>query len=129
VPPGSGVEITETVLMANPQGSRELLEQMKVMGVHVALDDFGTGYSSLSYLRHFPLDTVKIDRSFIRNVTSDPEDATIVKAMIDLGHNLKLTLTAEGVETREQLEFLRAQGCDYAQGFFFNHPAPAEDVK
>jgi diguanylate cyclase (GGDEF)-like protein/PAS domain S-box-containing protein len=121
------LEITESLLMENPQGSRRVLGEMKEMGVRIALDDFGTGYSSLAYLRHFPLDTVKIDRSFVADLDKNPEDATIVKAMIGLAHNLQLSLTAEGVETRAQLDFLRAHGCDHAQGYFFGRPVPADE--
>jgi diguanylate cyclase (GGDEF)-like protein/PAS domain S-box-containing protein len=121
------LEITESLLMENPEGSRRVLGEMKEMGVRIALDDFGTGYSSLAYLRHFPLDTVKIDRSFVRDLDRNPEDASIVKAMIDLAHNLQLSLTAEGVETQAQLGFLREQGCDHAQGYFFSRPVPADE--
>jgi len=122
------LEITESLLMENPEISGRLLERLKAMGVHVALDDFGTGYSSFAYLKHFPLDTVKIDQSFVRNVTSDPDDAAIVIGMIELAHSLELKLTAEGAETKEQTEFLRYHGCDYAQGYLFSHPLPAEEL-
>ncbi len=122
------VEITESLLMENPAGSRALLEKIKAMGVHVALDDFGTGYSSLAYLRHFPLDVVKIDRSFVRDL-ADPETAIIVKAMINLAHNLQLSLTAEGVETQAQLDFLKSQGCERAQGYLFARPMAAADFE
>jgi diguanylate cyclase (GGDEF)-like protein/PAS domain S-box-containing protein len=122
------LEITETLLMENPEASRRLLEPLKASGVRVVLDDFGTGYSSLAYLRHFPLDAVKIDRSFIRDIADDPEDATIVKAVIALAHELRLGVTAEGVETQEQLDFLLAHGCDNAQGFFFARPEPAAEL-
>ncbi|HUQ74372.1 MAG TPA: EAL domain-containing protein [Burkholderiales bacterium] len=121
------VEITESLLMENAQGSRKMLAELKTAhGVRVALDDFGTGYSSLSYLKQFPLDVLKIDRSFVRDVTTDSDDAAIVRAMIGLAHNLDLTLTAEGVETPEQLAFLREHGCDTAQGYLFSKPIPAD---
>jgi EAL domain-containing protein (putative c-di-GMP-specific phosphodiesterase class I) len=123
------LEITETLLMENPEASRRLLEPLKQSGVRVVLDDFGTGYSSLAYLRHFPLDALKIDRSFIRDIPADPEDATIVKAVIALAHELRLGVTAEGVETQEQLDFLLAHGCDNAQGYFFARPEPAADLR
>jgi diguanylate cyclase (GGDEF)-like protein/PAS domain S-box-containing protein len=122
------LEITETLLMENPEASRRLLEPLKKKGVRVVLDDFGTGYSSLAYLRHFPLDAVKIDRSFIRDIPADPEDATIVKAVIALAHELRLGVTAEGVETQAQLDFLVAHGCDQAQGYLFARPEPAAEL-
>jgi EAL domain-containing protein (putative c-di-GMP-specific phosphodiesterase class I) len=90
------------------------------------VDDFGTGYSSFSYLKHFPLDTLKIDRAFIRDITSDPGDAVICTAIVALGHALGLTVTAEGVESEEQVELLRKQGCDQMQGYYFSRPVPAE---
>ncbi len=95
------------------------------MGVHISIDDFGTGYSSLSYLRRFPLDKLKIDRSFVREVMSNPNDASIVKAIISLAHNLRLRVVAEGVETAEQLSFLRELGCDQYQGYFCSPAVPA----
>mgnify|MGYP001253631910 CR=1 FL=1 len=123
------LEITESLLMDNPQASGALLARLKEMGVTLALDDFGTGYSSLSYLRHFPLDVLKIDQSFVRDLSTDPEDAVIVRAMIGLAHSLQLTLTAEGVETAEQLAFLRAHGCQTAQGYLFSRPLPAAEAE
>jgi diguanylate cyclase (GGDEF)-like protein len=121
------VEITESVVMQNASDAIVTLERLSAMGVHVSIDDFGTGYSSLSYLKRFPIDKLKIDRSFIRDVSSDMEDAAIVRATIGLAHNLRLRVVAEGVETAEQLEFLRALGCDEYQGYYKSKPvAPAE---
>jgi EAL domain-containing protein (putative c-di-GMP-specific phosphodiesterase class I) len=96
------------------------------MGLHLSVDDFGTGYSSFNYLKHFPLDTLKIDRAFIREITSDPDDAAISTAIIALGHALGLTVTAEGVETDAHVQLLREQGCDEMQGYFFSRPVTAE---
>jgi diguanylate cyclase (GGDEF)-like protein/PAS domain S-box-containing protein len=120
------LEITESLLMENPEVSRDMLLRFKALGVQVALDDFGTGYSSLSYLRHYPLDVVKIDQTFVGGVTTSEQDAAIVKAIIGLAHDLRLTVTAEGVETAQHLAFLRAHGCDHAQGYHFSRPVPAE---
>ncbi len=120
------VEITESLLMSDVQASRLILSQLKEMGVRVAVDDFGTGYSSLVYLKRFPIDTLKIDRAFVRELTSDSEDAAIVGAIIALGHNLGMEVLAEGVETAGQLAHLKGQGCDVVQGFFFGRPMPVE---
>lgn len=121
------LELTESILMHDAESSAPVLEALKAMGVRLAIDDFGTGYSSLSYLKHFPIDTLKIDQSFVRNIATDTDDATIVRTMIGMGRSLKQRVIAEGVETHEQLEFLRAQHCDEGQGFQFSHPLPAED--
>lgn len=99
------------------------------LGAHIALDDFGSGYSSFSYLKHFPLDVLKIDQSFVRDVTTDPDDAAIVMGMTELAHSLRLHLIAEGTETREQMEFLRRHHCDYAQGYAFSAALPADELK
>jgi EAL domain-containing protein (putative c-di-GMP-specific phosphodiesterase class I) len=98
------------------------------MGLTISMDDFGTGYSSFSYLKRFPLDIIKIDRSFIKDITNNPEDAAIVRAILAMAHNLKLKVVAEGVETEEQLEFLREQGCDEIQGYLLSVPLSAEEV-
>jgi sensor c-di-GMP phosphodiesterase-like protein len=103
-----------------------VLAALKAMGMKLAIDDFGTGYSSLSYLKRFPIDTLKIDQSFVRDVATDGDDATIVGAVIEMGRNLKQRVIAEGIETPAQLDFLRAQHCDEGQGFHFSHPLSAE---
>jgi EAL domain-containing protein (putative c-di-GMP-specific phosphodiesterase class I) len=95
------------------------------MGLHLALDDFGTGYSSLSYLQEFPIDVLKIDKSFVQRITGDPDDSTIVRAIIDMGKNLKLRVIAEGVETPQQLAFLQTQQCEEGQGYLFSQPIAA----
>jgi diguanylate cyclase len=112
------VELTETTVMDHADGSVEILEELSRMGVLVSIDDFGTGYSSMSYLRRFPIDKLKIDRSFIKDLTSHTDAASIVKAIISLGHSLQLKVVAEGVETAQQLEQLRELGCDQFQGFY-----------
>jgi diguanylate cyclase (GGDEF)-like protein/PAS domain S-box-containing protein len=121
------LELTESILMHDVESSASVLEALKAMGVQLAIDDFGTGYSSLSYLKRFPIDTLKIDQSFVRDIATDSDDATIVAAVIGMGRNLKQRVIAEGVETQEQLEFLQARHCDEGQGFHFSHPVSAED--
>jgi predicted signal transduction protein with EAL and GGDEF domain len=124
------VEITESLLMEDIEASSRMLEQLKRVlgGVRVSIDDFGTGHSSLSYLKSFPIDLLKIDSSFIRNLATDPDDAAITTAMIGLAHNLRLKVIAEGVETEEQLAFLQNKGCDEAQGYYFGRPLPADGI-
>ena len=121
------LELTESILMHDVESSASVLEALKAMGVQLAIDDFGTGYSSLSYLKRFPIDTLKIDQSFVRDIATDVDDATIVAAVIGMGRNLKQRVIAEGVETQEQLEFLQARHCDEGQGFHFSHPVSAAD--
>jgi diguanylate cyclase (GGDEF)-like protein len=118
------VELTETTVMSDPEESIAILEKLSEMGVLVSVDDFGTGYSSMSYLRRFPIDKLKIDRGFINEVMSRPEDASIVRAIISLAHSLRLKVVAEGVESTEQLEFLKTLGCDQYQGFHFSPALP-----
>jgi diguanylate cyclase (GGDEF)-like protein len=122
------LEVTESVLIEDPELTIRKLSELKDLGVQIAVDDFGTGYSSLEYLRRLPVDCVKIDRSFVRGLPDSSEDAAIVSAVIELGHTLKLSVTAEGVETKEQLGNLQAVGCDTAQGFLFYRPEPPETV-
>ncbi len=121
------LEMTESILMRNGESSALALEALQAMGVQLAIDDFGTGYSSLSYLKRFPIDTLKIDQSFVRDIVTDTDDANIVAAVIGMGKSLKQRVIAEGVETHAQLAFLRARHCDEGQGFHFSHPVSAED--
>ena len=121
------LEITETIIMINPATAVLNLNKLKEAGIKISIDDFGTGYSSLNYLRRLPLDALKIDISFIRNVVSDPDDAMIVKAIIAMAHNLNLKVIAEGVEDEQQLEFLKAHKCDVIQGYLLSPPVPAEE--
>jgi diguanylate cyclase (GGDEF)-like protein/PAS domain S-box-containing protein len=116
------LELTETFLMRDSTSTATVLEALKDMGVLLALDDFGTGYSSLSYMKRFPIDTLKIDQSFVRNLTTDEDDASIVNAVINMGSSLHMLVVAEGVESSQQAELLRAQDCPEAQGFYFSHP-------
>jgi diguanylate cyclase (GGDEF)-like protein/PAS domain S-box-containing protein len=120
------LELTETVLMHDAESAVQTLYALKAIGVQLAVDDFGTGYSSFSYLRRFPLDTLKVDRSFINDISPDSDNAAILSAMINIGKSLKQRVVAEGVETREQLHFLQKQGCSEGQGYFFCHPVIAE---
>jgi len=121
------LELTESLLMHDVESSATVLESLKDMGIKLAIDDFGTGYSSLSYLKRFPITTLKIDQSFVRDITTDINDATIVSAVVGMGRNLNHRVIAEGVETREQFEFLSMRQCPEGQGFLFSHPLPAED--
>jgi EAL domain-containing protein (putative c-di-GMP-specific phosphodiesterase class I) len=123
------LEVTESVLIEDPETSIRTLTELKELGVKIAIDDFGTGYSSLEYLRRMPVDCVKVDRSFVRGLPDNEEDVAIVNAVIELGHALKLSVTAEGVETTDQYDNLRAAGCDTAQGFLFYRPEPPEVVE
>jgi diguanylate cyclase len=119
------IELTETALMTHPEESVEILERLSRMGVIVSVDDFGTGYSSMSYLRRFPIDKLKIDRSFINHLMTSADDASIVRAIISLAHGLRLKVIAEGVETAEQVACLQKLGCDQFQGFYFSRPVTA----
>ena len=121
------LELTESILMHDVEASAKVLEALKAMGVRLAIDDFGTGYSSLSYLQSFPIDTLKIDQSFVRDIVSGPNNGAIVSAVIGMGKNLNQRVIAEGVETDQQLVFLKARHCDEGQGFHFSDPLSAED--
>lgn len=123
------LELTESIIMENANEVLLTLLRLRNMGVQLALDDFGTGYSSLSYLRRFPIQRIKIDQSFIKDITSNLDDAAIAKAVIGLGHSLRLEVIAEGVETKEQAAFLRAAECDQKQGYYFCRPVPAADLE
>jgi len=120
------LEITETTLMMDAEHTLPLLDELKAMGVHLSIDDFGTGYSSLSALQQFPIGTLKIDKSFVRNAAGDPDDATIVRSIIDMGRSLRLDVLAEGIETEEQRRFLIESGCQYGQGRLFGEPVSAD---
>ncbi len=121
------LEITETTLMENPERTIHLLDQLYGLGLHLAIDDFGTGYSSLSALQQFPISTLKIDRSFVRNIATNPDDATIVDTIIQMGRNLNMDVVAEGVEDESQLAFLQKLGCTYVQGLLFGDPMSADN--
>ena len=122
------LEITETVLMQGTAENFETLHQLRKLGISIVLDDFGTGYSSLSYLRLFPFDQIKIDRSFVSELSSNTDCAAIVSAVASLGRSLNVGTVAEGVETEEQLVLARASGCTHAQGFLFGRPCPVEEL-
>jgi EAL domain-containing protein (putative c-di-GMP-specific phosphodiesterase class I) len=123
------LELTESSLMANTQGTIEMLQNLQDLGVHVSIDDFGTGYSSLAYLRRFPVDKLKIDIAFIRGITTNADDAAIVLAIIRMAHTLKLEVVAEGVETAAQLEYLRSHECDQIQGYYLSRPLPVPELE
>lgn len=121
------LELTETVMMQDSEANIAILKRLKDMGVRISIDDFGTGYSSLNYLKRFPVDSVKIDRSFVKDITSNPDDAAIAAAVIAMAHSLKLSVVAEGVETVEQLELLQSLQCDEIQGYFISPPVPSAE--
>ena len=123
------IEVTETAVMKNMKTAVEVLLKMRNRGIKIALDDFGTGYSSLTYLKNLPIDVVKIDRGFIKNIEEKKQDEFIVKTVVELAHGLGKEIVAEGIETKRQLEFLREIGCDTAQGYLFSRPVPAEEIE
>jgi EAL domain-containing protein (putative c-di-GMP-specific phosphodiesterase class I) len=121
------LEITESMVMRDTQSSKKILSAIKSMGIRLAIDDFGTGYSSLVSIKRFPFDCIKIDRSFIKDIPQDPDDVAITQAIIAMAHSLRLKVIAEGVETREQLDFLKEHGCHEFQGYYNPRAQPAED--
>ncbi|MFZ8977539.1 MAG: EAL domain-containing protein [Pseudohongiellaceae bacterium] len=127
-PESIALEITEGIAMKNLERNSQMLSELKELGLSISMDDFGTGFSSLSYLKRFPLDTIKIDRSFINEIHESSDDQEITRAIIAMGQSVKLKTLAEGVETDEQLEILRSYGCDYIQGFFYGKPMTAGDM-
>ncbi len=122
------LKITETTAMQKFEATVETLHALRALGVEISIDDFGMGYSSLNYLRRFPLNAVKIDRAFVHDITSNTGDAAIVSAVIGMARSLRLCVLAEGVETAEQLAFLRSRECDEAQCYYFSRPIPADDM-
>jgi diguanylate cyclase len=122
------IEITETVLMENPEGIARMLGTLRERGVGISLDDFGTGFSSFSYLQRFPIDELKIDRAFVSRIGSDDASGAILKAMVDLAETLGMNAVAEGIETADQARELRRLGCAFGQGYYFSPPQPAEQI-
>ena len=122
------LELTESSVMRRGEGSVQLLNQIASLGIHLSIDDFGTGYSSLSYLKRLPISKLKIDQSFVRDITIDPNDTAIVVAIINMARSLDLDVIAEGIETAGQLTLLRAKGCAVGQGFYFSVPKSAQDL-
>jgi len=119
------LELTESVIMKDAEQNTTILNRFKEMGISLAIDDFGTGYSSLSYLKNFPIRRLKIDKSFVRDITTNPDDAAIARIIIDIAHSLNLCVIAEGVETRDQMQFLSFNNCIEMQGYLFSRPVPA----
>jgi EAL domain-containing protein (putative c-di-GMP-specific phosphodiesterase class I) len=122
------LELTESILMQDTQTTSAILDELGRIGVHLSIDDFGTGYSSLSYLKRFTIDMLKIDQSFVRDITTDPDNTAIVSAIIAMSHSLGIKAIAEGVETDAQLSFLCQKGCDAIQGYHLSRPLPAEEL-
>ncbi len=122
------LEMTETVTMDNAERTIRVVNGLKNLGVRLSIDDFGTGYSSLSYLRRFPMDTLKIDRSFVQNLSSNPENLAIVRTIMSLARNLGMEVVAEGAETAEEIEQLKALECDFSQGYFFSKPLDSKQA-
>jgi EAL domain-containing protein (putative c-di-GMP-specific phosphodiesterase class I) len=121
------LEITETAMITDMERTTHILRQLKALGLSIAMDDFGTGYSSLSTLRAFPFDKIKLDRSFMSELDGGPQSSAIIRAVLALGESLEIPVLAEGVETLEQLSFLRAQGCNEAQGYLLGRPKPVAE--
>jgi EAL domain-containing protein (putative c-di-GMP-specific phosphodiesterase class I) len=118
------LELTESAVMEQPEMAEATMRRLKMLGVRLAMDDFGTGYSSLASLKRFPVDCVKIDRSFVNDIPGDAGDSALTRAIVAMGHSLGLHVVAEGVERRDQLDFLRREGCDEYQGYWFAKPMP-----
>ncbi|HLL16334.1 MAG TPA: EAL domain-containing protein, partial [Pyrinomonadaceae bacterium] len=125
-PEGLKLEITESAVMDNVETATQMLKNLRALGIKLSIDDFGTGYSSLSYLHRFPIDTLKVDRSFVVNMSEDGENVEIVRTIVSLAQNLGMNVIAEGVETKEQLAALRKLGCENGQGYFFSKPVNAK---
>ena len=123
------LEVTESTAMSDVDRTASQLRQLREMGVHVSIDDFGTGYSSLNYLKKLPIERLKIDKSFIRDIAHDPDDRAIISAVTSMARKMGIRTVAEGVETEEQLAFLRSAECDEAQGFLFSRPLPAAEFR
>jgi EAL domain-containing protein (putative c-di-GMP-specific phosphodiesterase class I) len=123
----SELELTETFLMQESTSASAVLHALKALGLPLALDDFGTGYSSLNHLKSFPIDTLKIDRSFVHGITTNSDDASIVAAVISMGSHLQMRVVAEGIETGEQLVFLQDHECQFGQGYYFSQPVNARE--
>ncbi|EGG98896.1 Sensory box/GGDEF family protein [gamma proteobacterium IMCC2047] len=123
------VEITESFLMRDEQAAQAMLKELRKLGIQVWLDDFGTGFSSLSYLRHFQVDGLKIDRSFVADIESDQQDRALTSAIISMARQLHIPVVAEGIESVAQADFLQAEQCDFGQGFLFSEPLPAASFK
>ena len=122
------LELTESIFLQRIESTIATLQKLHEMGIAISIDDFGTGYSSLNYLKRFPISILKIDRVFVNDITSNPDDAAIASAIITMAHSLKLEVVAEGVETEEQLQFLRTNHCDKMQGYLFSKPLPADEL-
>jgi EAL domain-containing protein (putative c-di-GMP-specific phosphodiesterase class I) len=122
------LELTESSLMTHARKTISILKRLKMLGIRISVDDFGTGYSSLAYVKRFPIDVLKIDRSFVMDVITNPANAAITTAIIEMAHSLDVRVVAEGVETVEQLDFLRERGCDEIQGYYFARPLPPSEI-
>ena len=123
------LELTESCILENEDKAKETMQELRKFGIDHAIDDFGTGYSSLKFIKQLPINKIKIDRSFVKDITENKDDSAIVSAIIAMAHNLQLKVVAEGVETREQLEHLNNLGCNEIQGYFFSTPLPVEELE
>ena len=123
------LELTESRLLEDMERTKSVFNELRERGITIAIDDFGTGYASMTYLRELPIDSIKIDRSFVALATEHGYDSTVIEALLTIGRTLNLAVVAEGVETEEQLEYVRARGCDLAQGFLLARPMPIEDAE